>query len=91
VKLKSEILDLSEVIHLFRLYKKALKPEKREIKYVRMTKGRRGRVPRPTGGRYKVVDARMKKVIKLYYLSHILIQILGSSKHESQERQEIEG
>lgn len=46
----------------FRLYKKALRPEKRDIQYVRMTKGRRGRVARPTNGRYKVVDARMKKV-----------------------------
>jgi AdoMet-dependent rRNA methyltransferase SPB1 len=64
--LENEQMDQSEKIReVKKLYKKAMKPEKNEIKYVRMTKGRRGCVPRPSGGRYKVVDSRMKKVCSL--------------------------
>jgi len=61
----NEQMGQSEKIHeVKKIYRKALKPEKREIKYVKMTKGKRGRVPRPTGGRYKVVDSRMKKDLR---------------------------
>lgn len=68
---------------IFRLYKKALRPEKRDVTYVRMTKGRRGRVSRPSSGRYKVVDARLKKVCLVVFIVILLI-FLGSAKSESQ-------
>ncbi|KAI6206476.1 Ribosomal RNA methyltransferase RrmJ FtsJ and Spb1 domain containing protein [Aphelenchoides besseyi] len=59
---ENEEMDHTEKVReVKKVYKRALRPEKRPIKKVVMTKGRRGRVARPTGGRYKVVDSRLKK------------------------------
>jgi len=42
------------------IYKKAMSSEKRDVKYQVMTKGKRGRLERPSGA-YRVVDKRLKK------------------------------
>lgn len=45
-------VGLSEFLH-FRIYRKAALKEKKEVTYQVMTKGKRGRLSRPTG-LYKV-------------------------------------
>uniref|UniRef100_A0A1I7RXD8 Putative rRNA methyltransferase n=1 Tax=Bursaphelenchus xylophilus TaxID=6326 RepID=A0A1I7RXD8_BURXY len=63
--LENEGMDHSEKVReVRRLYKKAMRPEKKDVKYVRMTKGRRGRMNKPTSGPYKVVDSRLKKDLR---------------------------
>jgi len=49
-----------KVKEMKKVYRKALRPEKKEVKYQVMTKGKRGKLQRPSGP-YKVVDKRLKK------------------------------
>ncbi|KAI1729350.1 ftsJ-like methyltransferase domain-containing protein [Ditylenchus destructor] len=48
-----------KVKEMRKIYKKALKPEKKDVKYQVMTKGKRGRLTKPNGP-YRVVDRRLK-------------------------------